>query len=151
MFEEKVKVFRIRETAKIPERAHRTDAGMDLFFAPENGESATIQPGQSIILGTGLKVSVPIGHMLQIMNKSGVASKKQLVTGACVVDRGYDGEVFVNLQNIGQQPQTIAPGAKVAQGVFIPVSMPIMVEINEDQVYPRPTERGSGALGSTGE
>ena len=149
MFEEKVKVFRIRETAKIPERAHRTDAGMDLFFAPENGESVTIQPGQSIILGTGLKASVPI--MLQVMNRSGMAAKNSLVVGAHCVDRGYDGEVFVNLQNIGQQPQTIAPGVKVAQGVFIPVSMPIMVEINEDQVYPRPTERGSGALGSTGE
>lgn len=151
MFNEKVKVYRIRETARVPERAHQNDAGMDLFFAPENGESITVEPGQSTVLGTGLKISVPTGHMLQIMNKSGVASKKQLVTGACVVDRGYNGEVFVNLQNIGQQPQTIAPGTKLAQGVFIPVSMPIMVEINEDKVYPRPTERGAGSLGSTGE
>lgn len=151
MFDEKVKVYRLREDAKIPQRAHNSDAGMDFFFAPEDGESIVVQPGQSKILGTGLKISVPTGHMLQIMNKSGVASKRQLVTGACVVDRGYNGEVFVNLQNIGQHPQTILPGTKLAQGVFIPISVPIMVEIDEDKVYPRKTDRGDGALGSTGE
>ena len=151
MFNEKVKVYRLREDAKVPVRAHNSDAGMDFFFAPEDGESVVVMPGQSKILGTGLKISVPTGHMLQIMNKSGVASKRQLVTGACVVDRGYNGEVFVNLQNIGPRPQTILPGTKVAQGVFIPISAPIMVEINEDKVYSRKTDRGDGALGSTGE
>ena len=151
MFDEKVKVYRLREDAKIPQRAHNSDAGMDFFFAPEDGERVVVQPGQSKILGTGLKISVPTGHMLQIMNKSGVASKRQLVTGACVVDRGYNGEVFVNLQNIGQHPQTILPGTKLAQGVFIPISVPIMVEIDEDKVYSRKTDRGDGALGSTGE
>jgi len=151
MFEEKIKIYRLRKEAKMPQRAHASDAGMDLFFAPEDGESIVVQPGQSKILGTGLKISVPTGHMLQIMNKSGVASKRQLVTGACVVDRGYNGEVFVNLQNIGKHPQTILPGTKLAQGVFIPVIMPIMVEIEEDRVYSRRTERGAGALGSTGD
>ena len=151
MLEEKVKVYKIRENARLPDRAHATDAGMDLFFAPENGENVVVQPGQSLILGTGLKIAVPIGHMLQIMNKSGVATKRQLVTGACVVDRGYNGEIFINLQNIGRHPQTILPGTKLAQGVFIPVSMPIMVETEEDKVYSKITERGSGALGSTGE
>jgi len=151
MLEEKVKVYKIRENAKLPDRAHATDAGMDLFFAPENGENVVVQPGQSLILGTGLKIAVPIGHMLQIMNKSGVATKRQLVTGACVVDRGYNGEIFINLQNIGRHPQTILPGTKLAQGVFIPVSMPIMVETEEDKVYSNITDRGEGAFGSTGE
>ena len=151
MLEEKVKVYKIRENAMIPTRAHAADAGLDLFFAPEDGESVVSQPGQSLILGTGLKIAVPIGHMLQIMNKSGVATKRQLVTGACVVDRGYNGEIFINLQNIGRHPQTILPGTKLAQGVFIPVSMPIMVETEEDEVYSNITDRGEGAFGSTGE
>jgi dUTP pyrophosphatase len=151
MLEEKVKVYKIRENAKLPARAHATDAGMDLFFAPEDRESVVAQPGQSLVLGTGLKITVPIGHMLQIMNKSGVAAKRQLVTGACVVDRGYNGEIFINLQNIGQQPQTILPGTKLAQGVFIPVSIPIIFETEEDKVYSNKTDRGDGAFGSTGE
>jgi dUTP pyrophosphatase len=141
----------MRDNAMMPERYHAADAGMDLFFAPEDGESVVAQPGQSLVLGTGLKIAVPTGHMLQIMNKSGVATKRQLVTGACVVDRGYNGEIFVNLQNIGKEPQTIHPGSKLAQGVFIPVSIPIMFETEEDKVYSNKTDRGSGGFGSTGE
>jgi dUTP pyrophosphatase len=147
----KLKIYRVRESAKLPVRAHATDAGMDLFFCPEDGESVVAQPGQSLVLGTGLKIAVPAGHMLQIMNKSGVATKRQLVTGACVVDRGYNGEIFVNLQNIGQHPQTILPGTKLAQGVFIPVSIPIIFETGEDKVYSNKTDRGTGGFGSTGE
>ena len=46
-------------------------------------------------LETGIKMEVPDDCMLQVMNKSGVASKKHLIAGACVVDEGYDGEIFV--------------------------------------------------------
>ena len=145
-----VNVYKTRKTAKIPERAHPTDAGMDFFFAPENGEPTHIKPGQGAVLSTGVKVQVPTGCMLQIMNKSGVASKKQLITGACVVDEGYDGEIFVNLQNIGSSTQIITPGQKLAQGVFVRIYKPLLIEIETEDIYDQPTERGAGALGSTG-
>ena len=74
--------------------------------------------------------------MLQVMNKSGIASKKQLIAGACVVDEGYDGEIFVNLQNIGTQFTTIIePDQKIAQGVFVKIERPDLYEIKEDNVY----------------
>ena len=41
--------------------------------------------------------------------------------GACVVDSGYDGEIFVNLHNTGKQTHWFKDGDKVAQGVLIPV------------------------------
>jgi len=152
MFDERVRVFRLRETAKLPIRAHLTDAGMDFFFAPEDNLSEiTIHPGSSAILPTGVKMSVPEGMMLQIMNKSGVAAKRSLVTGACVVDRGYNGEIFVNLHNVGVEEQVIKPGTKVAQGVFINISYPLLTEVEEDNVYGHSTDRGDGALGSTGD
>ena len=89
--------------------------------------------------------------MLQIMNKSGIASKRQLITGACVVDAGYDGEIFVNLQNIGPRPQVIEPGQKIAQAVLLPIVLPDFEVIEEDLVYGTKTSRGPGALGSTGD
>ena len=73
-----------------------------------------IKPGESKILPTGLKFGVPHGYMIQIMNRSGNAAKKQLMVGACVVDSGYDGEVFVNLHNIGKEAQTVSAGDKIA-------------------------------------
>lgn len=146
----KVNVYKVRETAKIPVRSYSTDAGMDLFFCPEKRSPISIEPGQSVLLSTGLKIQVPVNHMLQVMNKSGIASKKQLIAGACVVDEGYDGEVFVNLQNIGTKTTLIEPDQKIAQGVFVKIERPDLYEIREDNIYGQKTNRGSGALGSTG-
>lgn len=149
---DRVRVYRTSPTAKLPQRAHTTDAGMDFFFCPDSNTAAVrVEPNRSVLLGTGIKMEVPAGCMLQIMNKSGVASKKQLVTGACVVDEGYDGEIFVNLQNIGTETQYIEPGQKIAQGVFVQIKKPVLWEISEDSVYGGFTARGQGALGSTGD
>jgi dUTP pyrophosphatase len=89
--------------------------------------------------------------MLQVMNKSGIATKKQLVVGACVVDSGYSGEVFVNLHNIGNKEVYIHPGQKIAQAVLLPVLTPAIEEVPTDQVYDDETTRGDGGFGSTGD
>lgn len=149
--EQRVRVYRTRPDAKLPVRAHRTDAGMDFFFSPIEGATVRIKPGQSVLLETGIKMEVPSNCMLQIMNKSGIASKKHLVTGACVVDEGYTGEIFVNLHNIGTAAEYIEAGQKIAQGVFVKIEKPRLWEIEVDSVYGEETSRGAGALGSTGE
>jgi dUTP pyrophosphatase len=150
MLDGAVNIFRVRDNARLPERAHATDAGMDFFFAPVDGVAVRVEPGQTTVLETGVKVQVPDGCMLQIMNKSGIATKRQLITGACVVDEGYDGEIFINLQNIGRDIQYIEPGQKLAQGVFVKILKPELLEINRDSIYGRKTARGVGSLGSTG-
>jgi dUTP pyrophosphatase len=92
--------------------------------------------------------------MMEIMNKSGVAYKKRLIVGACVVDSGYEGEVFVNLHNIGTEAQTIEPGDKVAQAVVVPVVHARFVASEIPDIYDwypiTISERGNGSLGSTG-
>jgi len=149
---EQVRIFKIRPDAKLPVRAHKTDAGIDFFFCPSDPQlvQRRVSAGESAILETGVKVEVPPGCMLQIMNKSGVATKTQLITGACVVDEGYNGEVFINLQNVGQLVQYIQPGQKIAQGVFVRIEKPELWEISEDNVYGVSTSRGDGGFGSTG-
>ena len=147
----RVRVFRTRPDAKLPIRAHKTDAGMDFFYCPGQPTVLGIEPGQSVVLPTGVKMEVPEGCMLQIMNKSGVASKRSLVTGACVVDEGYTGEIFVNLHNIGKETNFVESGQKIAQGVFVKIEKPRLWEIEEDNIYGEETSRGTGALGSTGD
>ena len=149
-----IEYFRMRESAQPPRRANPSDAGMDLAFAPDSGEPATIRPGESMICATGLKFGVPHGYMLQIMNRSSIAAKRSLVVGAQVVDAGYNGEVFINLHNIGQDVQVIQPGERVAQAVLIPVVHVSPVEYEWDDLYSRVrvhSSRGDGALGSTDE
>ena len=146
--------YRVHTNVVPPTRANPSDAGLDLTFNPPEKEEVIVKPGESVILPTGLKFGIPHGFMLQIMNRSGMAAKKSLIVGACVVDSGYDGEVFVNLHNIGQEPQTIYPGDKIAQGVIVPVVPVRFLEAGEDNLYGwHPisiSNRGDGALGSTG-
>ena len=94
-----LKVFRLRHNAKLPKRAHDGDAGMDFYFCrKESGVGKKpVYPGETALFPTGIKVEIPKGYMLEIKNKSSVAAKKQLLVGACVIDSGYDGEVFINL------------------------------------------------------
>jgi len=154
----KLKVFRLREDAKLPLRAYPTDAGMDLFYSPADGYNSFggsrdihLGASQGALIPTGLKIAVPKGHMLEIKNKSGVAFKKRLIVGACVVDSGYNGEVFVNLNNIGDRVAVIKPGQKIAQAVLIPIKTCAVEEVSDDNVYGTSTLRGAGSLGSTGE
>jgi dUTP pyrophosphatase len=91
--------------------------------------------------------------MLEIKNRSGNAAKKQWLVGACVVDSGYDGEVFVNIHNTSATYWKVNPGDKIAQGVLIPVVHARFVETSQDNLYNwypiTISDRGDGALGST--
>jgi len=157
-----IEYYRIRGDVQPPERANPSDAGLDLRFNPDpkgimpspNLDSVTINPGESKVLPTGYKFGVPHGYMLEIKNRSGLAAKRSLLVGACVVDSGYEGEVFINLHNVGRKKQTINPGDKIAQAVMVPVVHFRAVETANDNLYDwypiTISDRGDGALGSTG-
>mgnify|MGYP003126853768 CR=1 FL=1 len=80
-----LKFYKIREGAKIPKRAHPSDAGMDLFYCPdllqndtciwEPGHKFKIPAGENCLIPTGIKVDLPSGYMLEVKNKSGIAAK----------------------------------------------------------------------------
>ena len=156
-----IEYTRLRASAHPPERANPSDAGLDLFFNPESEgiltnpktDALTINPGESAILPTGYRFGVPHGYMLEIKNRSGVAAKRSLIVGACVVDSGYDGEVFVNLHNIGKLTQIIEPGTKIAQAVMVPVVHFRALETPTGDLYNwypiTISDRGEGSLGST--
>ena len=148
-----IEYHRVHLNAHPPSRSNPSDAGLDVYFSPKERKSTTIQLGESAILSTGLKFGVPHGYMLEVKNRSSVAAKRSLVVGACVVDSGYDGELFVNLHNIGTEEQVVEPHAKIAQVVMVPVvSFRAMETSNPDLYgwYPITiSERGDGALGST--
>lgn len=149
-----IEFVKTRENAIAPTRANPSDAGLDLFFNPQSEKELDIPPGECALLQTGCRFGIPHGYMLEIKNRSGVAAKRSLLVGACVVDSGYDGEVFVNLHNVGKNVQVIKPGDKIAQAVLIPVVHFKAFEKNNDpdlySYYPITiSDRGSGALGST--
>ena len=139
-----------------PSRANPSDAGLDIHFCPPDHSPVTIEPGTGAVLPTGLRFGIPHGYMLEVKNRSSLAAKRSLIVGACVIDSGYDGEVFINLHNVGTATQIIEPHAKIAQVVMTPVVHFRALERQGDSDlygwYPITiSARGDGSLGSTGE
>jgi dUTP pyrophosphatase len=151
-----LKMSKTRDT-KLPTRANSgADAGID-FYVPNDwngGSEWILQPGQSVKIPAGIKVEVPAGYALIFFNKSGVAAKKSLIVGACVIDHGYAGEVHINMINVGQENQLITAGDKIVQGILVPVITFETLEVPEDELYRDihvAGNRGAGGFGSTGE
>lgn len=141
----KVKVM-LDPGAKMPTRAHETDAGLDLYSTV-----AAVLPVQSactdgsVCIDTGVHIEIPAGYVGMIKNKSGL-NVNFSVTSEGVIDAGYTGSIMVKLYNHGKMPVQIEKGQKISQLVIMPIITPEpeLVDILED------TERGAGGFGSTG-
>ena len=151
-----IEYHRLYSDVQHPTRSNPSDAGLDIYaFLGAKDDFKTVLPNHSVLIPTGLRFGIPHGYMLQVMNRSSIAAKRSLIVGAHVVDSGYDGEVFINLHNVGTELQQIKFGQKIAQLVMIPVVHFRALEEVDGLIYDdrQPitiSDRGEGALGSTG-
>ena len=143
-----MKISKVRDV-KTPTRGTDKSAGID-FFVPNNAEPFIVQPGESACIPSGIKANVPKGHALIAFNKSGVALKKDLRVGACVVDEDYQGEIHLHLINTSNKEVTIEPGEKLTQFLLIPVNHCEIESVQEFALFEEETTRGAGGFGSTG-
>ena len=136
----------VQPGAKLPKRAHETDAGADLFAWFEDGtEEITIVPNEQKLVDTGIAVKIPRGFVGLIYNRS--SQGKQGITiphSVGVIDSDYRGNLKVLLKNISDKPYVIERGSRIAQLVVQPVVLTDYTDIWND------TERGTGGFGSTG-
>ena len=145
-----MKITKIRDV-KTPLRGTTGSAGID-FFVPNDfpKDLCTVQPNERFFIPSGIKANVPDGYALIAMNKSGVALKKGLLVGACVVDSDYQGEIHLHLVNTSYKAVTIEPGEKLTQFLLIPVDHCEIEEVPLGLLFDEDTQRGSGGFGSTG-
>jgi dUTP pyrophosphatase len=141
------------DNVKSPTRGNPSDAGLDVYaHLPKVVTGVPINPGSNTMVSTGLKFGIPHGYMLQVCNRSSMGAKKSLTVGAHVIDSGYEGEIFIDLHNIGNKRQTIKDGDKIAQLVLVPVVHFRPVEKTDGNLYGENisiSNRKDGALGST--
>jgi dTMP kinase len=137
----KLKIEKISPWAKLPSRAFKYDAGLDLYSA----DYYSLIPKDYAIIKTGIRLAIPEGYVGLIWDKSGVA-KSGIHSLGGVVDAGFRGEVCVELVNLSQDIYHIAPGQKIAQIIIQKVELPEIVEgkINDK------TDRAQGGYGSSG-
>lgn len=136
-------VQKLHPQARMPERAHDTDAGYDLAAVGAH----TIAPGSWATIPTGLAMTVPLGTYGRIAPRSGLAAKTGIDVLAGVIDRGYTAEVKVVLMNHATTPFTISPGHKIAQLVLECIQTPPVQEVAALDS----SARGAGGFGSTGQ
>jgi len=154
--------YAIYRNTKKPTGRRGDDAGIDIYV-PEDFPKTKLYIGEQVNIPTGIKVVVPAGYMLKAENKSGVAAKKGLTCGACVVDFSYRGEIHANLfkavkgsedsydQETNRWYTIIRPGDKIVQFILEKISDEELEEISTEEYDNLPaTDRGAGAFGSTG-
>lgn len=142
-----LKIKKLKENAKIPQRATNGSAGMDLYACIS--ESVTLAPGQLTVIPTGIAIELPdntCAAFLYARSGLGVKHGICLSNGVGVIDSDYRGEVCVGLCNVSDKPYVIEPFERVAQMVIAPVLTPDITEVDELS----DTARGEGGFGSSG-
>ncbi len=146
-----MKIVKVRDV-KTPTRGTKKSAGIDFYIPNDFPGSHWLAPGQDVKIPSGIYVKVPEGFALIAMNKSGVATKKHLQVGACVIDEDYQGEIHLHVTNVGMDVQELLPGEKIIQMLLVPVVYDSVevVDSKEELYLGEVTERGEGGFGSTG-
>jgi dUTP pyrophosphatase len=141
-----LRIQRISPHAHLPRYQSDHAAGMDLHAAIE--APITLQPGDIRLIPCGFVMAVPVRYEAQVRPRSGLAAKHgiSIPNAPGTIDADYRGEVKVILINLGREPFTVEPGARIAQMIIAPVARCEVEEVDELD----DTSRGAGGFGSTG-
>ena len=132
----------VEKGAYLPERAHKTDAGLDV----RSYENRLVKAHGGALLHTGLHVQLPHGTAGLLVSKSGL-NVKHGITSTGLIDEGYTGEIMVKLYNNSDENYLVHAGDKISQLVVIPV---LYEDINFKNFLDENTDRGDHGFGSSG-
>ncbi len=153
-----VKVNKVYEDAHAPTYSSEKAACADVYayipreqanFYDEHGNPiVVILPGQTCMIGTGLRFAPPEGWAILGYARSGLATKRGLglANSVGVIDEDYRGQAMVPLYNHSNERQEVVHGDRIAQFMFVPyyqAQFDIVDELDE-------TKRGDKGFGSTG-
>ncbi|WP_227981040.1 dUTP diphosphatase [Nocardia spumae] len=140
-----IPLLRLDPGVPVPTRAHPGDAGVDLCTT----EDVILEPGERVLVGTGIAVALPVGTVGLVHPRSGLAAKTGLsiVNTPGTIDAGYRGEIKVCLINHDPRAAVqLRRGDRIAQLLVQRVELVDFVEVEQlDE-----TARGTGGYGSSG-
>lgn len=130
------------EGAVMPSKAHRDDAGFDLYSMTEQ----TIYAGNSAVFDTGVHIVIPKGYAGEVVGRSGLNINYDIICPQGTVDSGYTGSIKVKLYNMGKYNYIVRKGDRIAQLIIVPVSKAELVKVDELIC----TDRGDTGFGASG-
>ena len=143
-----VRFKKLSDKAKMPTRAHVTDAGYDLAAAEmhtELGEDAKLV----VVYKTNIAIEVPEGYVGLIFPRSSIFKKSLTLTNSVgVIDSGYRGEIIAKFKiNTDVVPSVYKVGDRFTQLIIMPVPNVEFEEVEELTA----SDRGEGGYGSSDE
>ena len=141
----KILIKRLSKNIPLPKYETSNSSGMDLAANIQN--SVDIKPKETVIIPTGISLSIPKNFEVQIRPRSGLAAKNQIsvLNTPGTIDADYRGELKVILINLSNKTFTVKNGERIAQMVLCPIAKAELKEVyNLDS-----TDRGTGGFGST--
>ncbi|WP_368652386.1 dUTP diphosphatase [Ornithinibacillus sp. 4-3] len=94
---------RLTDDAILPVRAHYSDSGFDLFA----NENLIIEPGETIVVKTGIAINLPDGYEAQVRPRSGISSKTKLRVQLGTIDNSYTGEIGIIVDNTENHDESL--------------------------------------------
>lgn len=132
---------KLDEGAKMPTRAHSTDAGLDIYAR----EGQIIPARESAKFDTGVHIELPEGTVGFLKSKSGL-NVNHGITSEGVIDVGYTGSIIVKLYNNSGYDYVVKAGDKISQLVILPILTPTPYIVDNLEE----SERGDNGFGSSG-
>lgn len=138
----------------LPIRKTDLSSGLDLKAYLE--KRVVIKPGARALIDTGWAIKIPEGYEAQVRSRSGMAYKYGLLVlnSPGTIDRDYQGNIKVILQNASQEEFIVLNGMAIAQLVLAPVAIVQPVDVRTGTLFDvdaAPKQRGTGGFGSTGD
>ena len=162
----KIKAKRLSNTAIIPTYGSKCACAADIYcdlrvdkcielnpnadfkhmeVNTDHFERVYVSPHETVKIPTGWAFQPESGYMLQLLQRSGLASKGLICVGG-IVDEDYTGEIVAIMLNTTDKPIRISNGDRVAQMALRKYYQAEFEEVDKlDE-----TERGLAGLGSTG-
>jgi len=109
--DQSVRVKKLSAEARVPMKGTARAAGHDLYA----NEGTNVPARGQAILGRGIAIGLPHNTYGRIPPRSSLAFKHRLMTNAGGIDSDYRGEVKVVLANLGEQPDRVEKGDRIAQ------------------------------------
>lgn len=142
-----MKVFIKRIDQKLPLPSYQTAGAAAFDFVTR--ETTVIAPHAIGLVPGNVIVKVPEGFALLVLPRSSLPRKKGLICphSLGLIDHDYHGpkdEIFVQVQNVTDQPVTVERGDRIAQGLFVRIDRAEWEEVDGHGAETR------GGFGSTG-
>lgn len=138
-----VKISKVYDDAIIPTKAHKSDAGYDMYVHSTSIEDNIVS------YGLGVKMEIPFGYVGLIFPRSSVFTK-DLILSNCVgvIDSGYRGEIQAKFRTKNDYQNIYKTGERCCQIIIMPYPQVLLKEVSPEELST--SDRGENGYGSSG-